>query len=64
MKPSSAIHRDPTRAWVRLRSISSFRHYVLTRGEVLLEKRSRLYEAPIMRTLDELAVLKSEETIL
>ncbi|MEM4570334.1 MAG: hypothetical protein QXE66_03395 [Desulfurococcaceae archaeon] len=33
-------------------------------GEVLLEKRSGLYEAPLMRTLDELAVLKSEKTIL
>ncbi|MEM1830759.1 MAG: hypothetical protein QXJ97_04415 [Desulfurococcaceae archaeon] len=63
-KPFSATRRDPTRAWVRPRGIPSFRHYVLTRGEVLLEKRSGLYEAPIMRTLNELAILKSEETIL
>ncbi|MEM3941918.1 MAG: nucleotidyltransferase domain-containing protein [Desulfurococcaceae archaeon] len=42
----------------------SFRYYILTRGEVVLEKRSGLYEALLMRTLDELAVLESEETIL
>ena len=48
---------------MRPRGIPSFRHYILTRDEVLLEKRSGLYKAPIMRTLDELAILKSEETI-
>ncbi|MEM4888596.1 MAG: hypothetical protein QXJ64_04060, partial [Thermosphaera sp.] len=34
-KPSSTTHRDPTRAWVRPRGIPSFRHYILTRDEVL-----------------------------
>ena len=42
----------------------SFRHYILTRGEVVLEKRPSLYEALLMRTLDELAVLESEENSL
>ena len=42
----------------------SFRHYILTKGEVLLEKRPELYEAQLMRTLDELIVLKSEESSL
>ena len=42
----------------------SFRHYILTRGEVVLEKRPGLYEALLMRTLDELAVLVSEEAVV
>ena len=42
----------------------SFRHYILTRGEVVLEKRPGLYEALLMRTLDELAVLESEEAVV
>ncbi|MEM2617368.1 MAG: nucleotidyltransferase domain-containing protein [Thermofilaceae archaeon] len=42
----------------------NFRHYILTRGEVVLEKRSGLYEALLMRTLDELAVLESEEAVV
>ncbi|MEM2795373.1 MAG: nucleotidyltransferase domain-containing protein [Thermofilaceae archaeon] len=41
----------------------SFRHYILARGKVVLEKRSGLYEALLMQTLDELAVLESEKAL-
>lgn len=36
---------------------AEFRHYILTRGEVILEKNPGLYEALLMQTLDELAIL-------
>jgi len=41
----------------------SFRHYILARGKVVLEKKSGLYEALLMQTLDELVVLESEKTL-
>ncbi|MEM4640232.1 MAG: nucleotidyltransferase domain-containing protein [Thermofilum sp.] len=36
-----------------------FRHHILTKGEVLLEKQPGLYEALLMLTLDELATLEA-----
>ncbi|MEM1744126.1 MAG: nucleotidyltransferase domain-containing protein [Candidatus Nezhaarchaeales archaeon] len=42
----------------------SFRHYILTKGKVVLEKRSGFYEELLLRTLDELALLESEEAVV
>lgn len=36
-----------------------FRHHILIKGEVVLEETLGLYEALLMRTLDEIAVLES-----
>ncbi|MEM4030395.1 MAG: nucleotidyltransferase domain-containing protein, partial [Thermofilaceae archaeon] len=36
-----------------------FRHHILTKGEVLLEKQPGLYEALLMLSLDELATLEA-----
>ncbi|MDI3498532.1 hypothetical protein [Archaeoglobus sp.] len=38
---------------------AKFRHYVLTRGKIVLEKQPELYEALFLNTLDELFLLET-----
>ena len=36
-----------------------FRHHILVKGEVIIDRRTGLYEALLMQTLDEAAVMES-----
>lgn len=38
---------------------AKFRHYILTKGKVILEEVAGLYEALFMQTLDELMLLRA-----
>jgi predicted nucleotidyltransferase len=38
---------------------AKFRHYVLTKGKVILEKQPGLYEALFLNTLDEISLLEN-----